>query len=65
MESRPEFKVSTRKHKKYSVVTPEGKTIHFGDTWYQHYWDEALGEFKHLDHLDEKWRDAYRKWSEK
>ena len=35
----PIFEVSTRQNKKYKVITPSGKPVHFGDTRYQHYID--------------------------
>ena len=42
---------STRKHKKYMLVNPEGIKIHFGDSRYEDY----------LDHKDEKRRENYRR----
>lgn len=57
----PDFEVSTRLHKKYSVVTPGGKTVHFGDNRYQHYRDRTkLGAWTHLDHNDPARRASYR-----
>lgn len=50
---------SNRKNKKYMAYV-DGKWVHFGDTRYEHYHDK-LGEYKHLDHNDEKRRQAYRK----
>lgn len=55
------FKKSTRKNKKYSVITPSGKTVHFGSSSYEQYKDSTgLGLYSHLDHNDEKRRDNYR-----
>jgi hypothetical protein len=57
----PVFKVSDRKDKKYSVITPSGKKIHFGNKNYHHYKDSSgLGIYSHLDHLDKKRRASYR-----
>jgi hypothetical protein len=53
--------ISTRKHKKYMIRTPEGKLIHFGDKRYQHYRDTTpLKAYSHLDHGDKKRRQSYR-----
>ena len=57
---RKHIKVSNRANYKYSVRTPMGKLIHFGDKRYQHFKDTALGKYKHLDHGDVKRRAAYR-----
>lgn len=55
------FQKSTRKNKKYSVITPKGKVVHFGDTRYQHYKDSTgLNLYSNLDHNDKKRRDNYR-----
>ena len=60
----PQFKKSTRKHKKYSVITPSGRTVHFGDTRYQHYKDRTgLDDYSHMNHLDKKRRKSYRQRS--
>ena len=57
----PVFKVSERKNKKYSVITPSGKKIHFGNKNYQHYKDSTgLGIYSHLDHKDKKRRTSYQ-----
>lgn len=56
-----EFKKSTRKYKKY-MTTYKGKTIHFGDTRYQHYFDK-IGLYSHLNHLDDNRRYNYLKRS--
>jgi hypothetical protein len=52
---------STAKNKKYSVyVLKNGKKrlIHFGDARYGQFKDK-LGEYKHLDHGDEKRKKSY------
>ena len=55
-----DFKKSTRKGKKYMVVAPNGKTIHFGDSSMQHYKDTTpLKLYTYLDHNDEKRRASY------
>lgn len=46
--------------KKYSVYTPRGKLIHFGDSSMQHYHDR-IGEWSHLNHGDKKRRANYLK----
>ena len=62
----PVFKKSSRKGKKYSVVTPSGKTIHFGalkadGKGYFHYKDSTgLGLYSHLDHGDKERKKRYR-----
>ena len=54
------FKKSTRPGKKYMVITPNGKTIHFGDIKMQQYRDTTgLGLYTHLNHNDEKRRASY------
>ena len=54
------FKKSTRPGKKYMVVTPNGKTIHFGSLSNEHYKDTTgLGLYTHLNHNDEKRRASY------
>lgn len=56
----PVFEKSTRKTKKYSVITPSGKKIHFGAINMQHYKDSTgLGLYSHLDHNDEERRKRY------
>ena len=55
-----DFKKSTRKGKKYMVVAPNGKTIHFGSLSNEHYKDTTgLGLYTHLNHNDEKRRKSY------
>lgn len=57
----PVFTRSKVKNKKYSVITPSGKTINFGDTRYQHYQDRTgLGLYTNLNHNDKQRRAAYR-----
>jgi len=53
------FSKSKVKNKKYTVITPKGKTIHFGDTRYEHYKDR-IGIYSHLDHLDKERQRNYR-----
>jgi len=56
----PEFKKSTRKGKKYSVITPSGKTIHFGALNMEHFKDSTgLGLYSDKDHGDEDRRKKY------
>lgn len=55
------FSVSTRKHKKYSVVTPKGKVVHFGDKRYSQYKDSVLGVYSNLDNNDTARRRSYRR----
>lgn len=40
---------SEQKHKKYKVVTPSGRTVHFGDTRYEDF----------TQHRDQKRRESY------
>lgn len=55
-----EFEESTQNKKKYMVVTPKGKLVHFGHTDYQQYKDSTrLGIYSHMDHLDKKRRKDY------
>ena len=55
----PKFEKSNLKGKKYSVITPSGKKIHFGDSSMQHFKDKALGLYSHLDHNDSIRRKNY------
>ena len=48
---------STRKNKKYMVLTKSG-IIHFGDSRYQQFKDR-LGLYSKLDHNDPKRRERY------
>ena len=54
------FKKSTRDGKKYMVIAPNGKTIHFGDIKMQQYKDTTgLGLYTHLNHNDKKRQASY------
>ena len=54
------FSKSTRPGKKYMVVAPNGKTIHFGSSSMEQYRDTTgLGLYTHLNHNDEKRRASY------
>jgi len=56
----PKFEKSTRKGKKYSVITPSGKKIHFGASGMEQYKDSTgLGLYSHLDHGDKERRKRY------
>jgi len=48
----------TPRGKKYSVVTPLGKLIHFGDVRYKQFKDK-IGRYSRMDHLDENRRARY------
>ena len=48
---------STRKNKKYMVLTKSG-VIHFGDKRYEQFKDK-IGIYKHLDNNDPKRKKAY------
>ena len=55
-----QFAKSTLKGKKYMLVAPNGKTIHFGSLSNEHYKDSTgLGLYTHLNHNDEKRRKSY------
>ena len=57
---KPIFKKSTRKGKKYMVVSPNGKTIHFGASNMEQFKDSTgLGLYSHLDHKDLERRKRY------
>lgn len=57
---KPIFSVSDRRGKKYSVVTPLGKKIHFGDANSEQWKDSTgLGEFTHKNHNDPERRRRY------
>jgi hypothetical protein len=49
---------SSRAGKKYMVLTPKGKVIHFGDSNEKHFRDK-LGLYTDLDHND---RDRQRRY---
>jgi len=55
-----EFKVSTRKNKKYDVYKNDKYIISFGDKRYQQY-NDKIGHYSYLNHLDEKRRQNYYK----
>lgn len=56
----PEFKKSTRKGKKYMVLTPKGKWIHFGASNMEQFKDSTgLELYSHLDHGDKERRKRY------
>lgn len=58
--TKPVFAKSTRKGKKYSVITPSGKKIHFGASNMEQYKDSTgLGLYSHLDHNDKERRKRY------
>ena len=51
---------STRKHKKYMAVFPDGKKVHFGDNRYQQFKDSTgLGVYSSLNHGDSERRKRY------
>ena len=52
---------SKAKNKKYSVYVKKDekkKLIHFGDSRYEQFKDK-IGDYKHLDHGDEKRKKSY------
>jgi len=54
------FEKSKSKNKKYSVITPSGKKINFGDKRYEQFEDTTgLGLYSHLDHKDKKRKESY------
>ena len=55
------FTRSGNKKKKYSVYTPSGKLVSFGDRSMEHYKDTALGLYSNQDHLDPVRRERYLK----
>ena len=60
MNFQPIFHRSRRKDKKYMVLTPGGKWVHFGDSSMEQYKDSTgLGLYKHLDHGDKIRRKSY------
>ena len=59
------FEKSNRKDKKYSVITPEGKKIHFGNKKYEHFKDTTgLGLYRKLNHNDKKRQKNYQAFHE-
>jgi hypothetical protein len=59
-----DYRLSNKKGKKLMVVV-NGKTIHFGDKAFQHYYDKTGLLPKNLNHLDDKRRANYLKRSAK
>ena len=58
------FEKSKSKNKKYSVITPSGKKINFGDKRYKHFKDTTpLKLYSNLDHNDKKRQINYCKRS--
>ena len=58
------FEKSKLKNKKYSVITPKGKKINFGDKRFQQFKDTTgLGLYSDLDHNDKKRKKNYCKRS--
>ena len=56
------FIKSKSRNKKYSVITPKGKTIHFGDKRFFHFKDTTgLGLYSDLNHNDKKRQKNYCK----
>lgn len=56
----PEFKKSTRKHKKYMVKSPKGVWVHFGDSRMEQFKDSTgLGIYSNKDHGDKIRRKSY------
>ena len=54
------FTKNAQNKKKYMVITPKGKTVHFGHTDYQHYKDgTGLGLYSHMDHGDKRRQQDY------
>jgi hypothetical protein len=54
------FTKNAQNKKKYMVITPKGKTVHFGHTDYQQFKDSTgLGLYSHMDHGDKKRRQNY------
>jgi hypothetical protein len=52
------YSLSTNKNKKLKVVV-DGKTIHFGDTRYEHFFDKTDLLPKSQNHGDDKRRTSY------
>lgn len=59
-----DYKVSTNKNKKLMVIV-NGKTIHFGQKGYQHFFDKTKLLDKNLNHKDKKRRERYLSRSKK
>ena len=63
--TKPNFALSSRQDKKYMVISPKGKVIHFGGikqdgTPYEQY-EDKLGKYSKYDHKDKSRREAYKK----
>ena len=59
------FEKSNTKNKKYDAIIEHKRTkkkfiLPFGDIRYQHFHDNALGIYKHLDHGDINRRHLYK-----
>ena len=52
------FKISTKKNKKYDAYLNGNYIISFGDLRYQHYFDK-IGAYSHLNHHNSKRRYNY------
>lgn len=52
---------SVKPVKKYDAVFEDGTYVSFGQRDYGQYRDNALGLYSHLDHLDLKRRENYKK----
>lgn len=60
MKWQPVFLESSRKGKKYMLISPKGKWIHFGAKGMEQFKDSTgLGLYSHLDHGDEERRRRY------
>lgn len=55
-----EFKKSKVKNKKYSVISPNGNLINFGDKRYTQYKDNVLGLYKNQNNNDDERRKSYK-----
>ena len=60
-----DFKKSKAKNKKYSVKTPKGNIINFGDKRYTQYFDNVLGLYKNQNNNDDERRKSYRERASK
>ena len=57
---KPKFEKSKKKNKKYSVITPKGNKIDFGDKRYKHFKDTTdLKLYSDLNHNDKKRQKNY------
>ena len=56
-----EFRKSKNKKKKYDVILPNGNIVSFGSINHQQYFDSTpLKLYSHLDHKDEKRKQAFQ-----